>query len=312
MTIVQLEYVIAVDRHRSFARAAKSCFVTQPTLSMQVKKLEEELNVILFDRSKKPVMTTDIGRKIIAQAKIGLRSLKKIEDVINDEKDEIKGELRLGVIPTLSPYLLPLFITDFIQKYPQVNLVIEELISEHIIKKLNDDELDLGILVTPLNEKNLIETPLFYESFVVYMSTNHPLTKKVKVAFDDLNINEMWLLKEGHCFRNQAINICADQLLAESKNQLKFESGSLETLKRIVENQYGFTFLPELAMMTMEEIKKKYIRQFKTPEPVREVSLVVHRSFLKERLINLLKDEILDHIPVHLREKGERKLVEWV
>jgi len=312
MTIVQLEYVIAVDRHRSFANAAKSCFVTQPTLSMQIKKLEEELNVILFDRTKKPVMTTDIGRKIVAQAKMGLRNLKKIADIINEEKEEIKGELRLGVIPTLSPYLLPLFITHFIQKYPQVNLVIEELVSKQIIQKLNDDTLDLGILVTPLNEKNLVETPLFYEAFVVYISTNHPLTKKTKVAFNDLNINEMWLLKEGHCFRNQSINICADQMLANSKNQLRFESGSLETLKRIVESQYGFTFLPELAMMSMEEVKRKYIREFKAPEPVREVSLVVHRSFLKERLITLLREEILQHIPLHLRKKGEGKLVEWV
>lgn len=310
MTIVQLEYVVAVDICKSFAKAAKTCYVTQPTLSMQIKKLEEELGVLLFDRSKKPVMTTDIGRKIIDQAKLSLLEFRKIKDLIQEETDEVKGTLRLGIIPTLSPYLLPLFITDFIKKYPQVNLIIEELMSEQIVVKLDNDALDLGILVTPLKEKNLVETPLFYESFVVYMSTSHPLTKEQEISFDDLDINDMWLLKEGHCFRNQAINICADQLLKESKNQLKFESGSLETLKRIVESQYGYTLLPELAV-PMDELKKKYIKKFKNPEPVREVSIVVHRSFLKKRLITLLKEEILSHLPMHLQIKGERKLVEW-
>jgi len=311
MTIVQLEYVVAVDICKSFAKAAKTCYVTQPTLSMQIKKLEEELGILLFDRSKKPVMTTDIGRKIIDQAKLSLLEFRKIKDVIREETDEIKGTLRLGIIPTLSPYLLPLFITDFIKKYPQVNLIVEELMSERIVAKLDNDALDLGILVTPLKEKKLVETPLFYESFVVYMSTNHPLTNRNELDFSDLDINDMWLLKEGHCFRNQAINICADQLLKESKNQLKFESGSLETLKRIVESQYGYTLLPELAVMHMSEVKNKYIKKFKEPEPVREVSIVVHRSFLKKRLITLFKEEILSHLPMALQVQGERKLVEW-
>ena len=200
MTITQLEYIIAVDTHKSFAEAARHCFVTQPTLSMQIKKIEEELNVLIFDRSKKPVLTTDIGRMIIDQARITVQEASRIKEVIQNQKDEIKGTLKVGIIPTLSPYLLPLFITNFIQDYPEVNLVVEELLSSQIIEKLSSDMLDVGILVTPLNLKSIIEMPLFYEKFVVYMSSNHPLSEKTRIDFKELDINEMWLLKEGALF----------------------------------------------------------------------------------------------------------------
>jgi len=311
MTITQLEYLVAVDTHRSFAKAAKQCFVTQPTLSMQIKKVEEELNVLVFDRSKKPVLTTEIGQQIVQQARVAIQEARRIKEIVQNQKDDVKGELRIGIIPTLSPYLLPLFVTKFIEKYPDVSLVLEELLSHEIVAKMNNDLLDLGILVTPLNESSILEIPLFYESFVVYMSTKHPLSSKNKLNFKDLNINEMWLLKEGHCFRSQAINICGDEQALENTNHLRFESGSLETLRRIVEKQFGYTLLPELATMDLDETRTKYVKTFSKPRPVREVSLVIHRKFMKRRLIDLLKEEILANIPDFIKANKKERVINW-
>ncbi|MEM8907427.1 MAG: LysR substrate-binding domain-containing protein [Bacteroidota bacterium] len=311
MTITQLEYLVAVDMHKSFAKAAKRCFVTQPTLSMQIKKVEEELNVLIFDRSKKPVLTTEIGQQIIEQARITIQEAKRINEIVQSQKDDVKGELRIGIIPTLSPYLLPLFVTQFIQKYPEVSLVIQELLSQEIVDKMNNDLLDVGILVTPLNEKSIVEIPLFYESFVVYISTNHPLSAQNKIDFKDLDINEMWLLKEGHCFRSQAVNICGEDQGLNSSNHLRFESGSLETLRRIVEKQFGYTLLPELATMDLGQDRLQYVKTFSKPRPVREVSLVIHRKFMKRRLIELLKTEILDNIPEAIKANKKERIINW-
>lgn len=312
MTITQLEYVIAVDTYKNFAEAAKNCYVTQPTLSMQIKKLEEEMDILIFDRSKKPVLTTDIGQKLIDQAKLGLRELKKIPELVEEEEESIKGELRVGIIPTLSPYLVPRFITQFVNKYPDIHIVFEELLSDQITHKLSHDLIDVGILVSPLEDKNLVETPLFYESFVLYISTTHPLTNSGAVNFEDLNIDDMWLLKEGHCFRSQTINICTEKVLKKQHDSpLRFESGSLETLKKIVEQDFGYTLLPELAVDGLNEEQMRYVKYFRDPEPVREVSIVTHRSYLKKKLILLLKEEILNCVPEKLKEKGQRQLITW-
>ncbi|MEL6673441.1 MAG: LysR substrate-binding domain-containing protein [Bacteroidota bacterium] len=310
MTLTQLEYIVAVDTHRSFAEAASSCGVTQPTLSMQIKKLEEELEILVFDRTKKPVLTTDMGKEIVVQARKTLSEASHIQQLISERKGEVRGELKLGIIPTLSPYLLPLFMLSFLEKYPQVNIVVEELVSEEIIERLHQDQLDVGLLVTPLKRKALIETPLFYELFVVYVSSNHPLNSRVKLDFRELNLEEMWLLKEGHCFRNQVINICGEQ--AHSGNErLRFESGSLETLRRIVDQQYGYTLLPELATLDMGQEQYKNIKHFKNPQPVREVSLVRHRNFFKAHLIQLLESEIKAGVPDILHNPQRGKLIDW-
>jgi len=307
MTLTQLEYLVAVDTFRSFAKAAKHCYVTQPTLSMQIKKVEEELSVLLFDRSKKPVVTTEMGIQITNQARIILQEAGRITEIIQNQKDEIKGELHIGIIPTLSPYLLPLFITKFIGKYPEVTLVVEEILSSEIIDRLKNDRLDVGILVTPLNDRSIIELPIFYEKFFIYMSTKHPLFKQKQINLKELDVSDMWLLQEGHCFRSQTLNICGDK---KNKNsRLRFESGSLETLKRIVEKQFGFTFLPELATVDMESNSKKYVKPFQKPEPMREVSLITHRSFIKKRLINLLLEEIKAHIPSYLINKDRGQII---
>jgi len=232
MTVTQLEYIVAVGECKSFAKAAAKCHITQPTLSMQIKKLEEELNVLLFDRSTKPVGPTEIGNQIIDQAKISLSEIKRIQYIIESKENDEARELRIGIIPTLSPYLLPLFAVDFAAKFPNTQITIKEMLSEEIAFNLYNNNLDLGILVTPFDSPELKKITLFYEPFVAYLPSNHPLSTQSKINVFDLDLKDMWLLKEGHCFRNQAINICSENSLAEHTNNLRFESGSLETLLR--------------------------------------------------------------------------------
>lgn len=312
MTLTQLEYIIAVDNEKSFAKAAKSCKVTQPTLSMQVKKLEEDLGVLLFDRSKKPILTTDIGTRIITQARTVLRETGRIPELIQDEQEKVKGELRVGIIPTLGPYLLPMFLPGFMQEYPEVQLNIQELLSHQIMSRLRADQLDVGLLVTPIRADGFTEIPLFYETFVVYMSTSHPLTDKDKIDFEDLNMEDMWLLQEGHCFRSQVVNICSDQQEQPTQRGLRFESGSLETLRRIVERQYGYTLLPELATLELsEDLYNNHVRRFRSPQPVREVSIVLRRSFMKRKLVDLLQQAILSAVPDILQNSKRGRKVDW-
>lgn len=311
MTITQLQYIVAVEDCKSFAKAAEKCHITQPTLSMQIKKLEQGLNVQLFDRSRKPVCPTAIGKQIIEQARISLREINRVQDIISANEEDSSGELSIGIIPTLSPYLLPLFAIPFIQKYPDIVLTVKEMISEDIVYNLYNNNIDLGILVTPCKAEDLIEMPLFYEPFVAYLATNHPLSIHKQLDFCDLDLNNMWLLKEGHCFRNQVINICGENSMSENKNALRFESGSLETLRRIVERQYGYTLLPELATLEFTEKQQQLVKQFSDPKPTREVSLIRSRKFMKRKIVAALKETILEHIPDNLKQKGKGEIIEW-
>jgi LysR family transcriptional regulator, hydrogen peroxide-inducible genes activator len=311
MTLVQLEYLLAVDTHRHFATAAEHCFVTQPTLSMQLQKLEEELGVQLFDRSRVPVRPTDIGKEIIAQARIIISESKKINEIVLDQKQEISGELRIGVIPTLAPYLIPLFITSFLKKYPDVQVVVQELLTDQIIDKLKHELLDVGLLVTPLDDKSIKELPLFYEAFVAYINPQHPLSKYKSIKPEQLDLDELWILNEGHCFRSQVLNICnlGDKTGATKNSNFDYKSGSLETLKRIVETRHGLTLLPELSAIDLSEQKRELVHTFEEPQPLREVSLVVHRSFLKKKLIEALKQEIINSLPDSIRNRKKEQVI---
>jgi LysR family hydrogen peroxide-inducible transcriptional activator len=279
---------------------------------MQIGKLEKELGIIIFDWTKKPVKATPIGLQVIAQARLTLRGFDRIRQIIMEEDNEVKGQLRIGIIPTLAPYLLPLFITSFLGKYPLVSLSIQEFISDQIILRLKQNWLDVGILVTPLEDQAITEIPLFYERFYAYISTGSPLTGKDIIELDSLDLNDMLLLSEGHCFRNQVVNICPDTKKSGWKNQLRFESGSLETLKRIVEQNFGYTLLPELALINVDDEHKKHIRELRDPKPVREVSLVTHRNILKPGLISALKDHILSSIPDSLKKSVGGTIINWV
>ena len=309
MTITQLQYIVAVDTYKSFAKAAGHCYVSQPALSMQIKKIEEELDVLIFDRSRKPVITTDIGTRIVEHSRVIMKEIQRMPELVKDQKDEISGTLRVGIIPTLSPYLLPLFVTDFMAKYSDITLVFEELLSEEVVEKLNNDQLDVGILATPLHHKSIIEIPLFYEEFIFYGASDSPLLKQNQIALSDLNISDMWLLKHGHCFRSQSINICPEKQNFHTR-RVRFESGSLETLKKMVESRFGYTILPELSILDMNDRQKKHTRKFETPMPMREISMVTHRSFVKKRLIEILRDEILQHIPNDMKSKERGRVVE--
>lgn len=307
MTITQLEYVLAVDKFRHFGKAAKACNVTQPTLSMQLQKAEEELGVVLFDRSKNPILPTPEGERIIVQARSVIREYKKIFSIIDASKEEVSGDFRLGVIPTLTPYVVPLFAGAFVKKYPQVSLTIEEFKTEDIIELLNKDELDAGLLVTPLVGETFIERVLFHEPFSVFASKNHQLLKKTKIRDRDLDTSDVWLLNEGHCFRQQVLNICRIKDKGIHDN-LKFESGNLETLKNMVTNSNGYTLLPQLAVNNLSNEDKKFVREFQSPVPTREISLVHNRIFLKEKIITALEEEIVDHLPDSLKSLKKKNI----
>ncbi|OYX14023.1 MAG: DNA-binding transcriptional regulator OxyR, partial [Algoriphagus sp. 32-45-6] len=225
MTIQQLEYLIAVDKHRHFGNAADSCFVTQPTLSAQLGKLEKELGVLLFDRSKMPVIPTEIGVQIIAQAKKVVSESKGILELVAQLKGDISGTLKLGIIPTLAPYLLHRFIRRFLDKYPNVKLEVQEMVTEEVVKRLKNDELDLGIIVTPLDEQGILEKPMFYEKFFAYFSKGHDLLKNSEITPEQIKSDDLWILQQGHCFRDQVVSFC-DQSLSGHKN-FHYESGSL-------------------------------------------------------------------------------------
>ena len=311
MTITQLEYIIAVDEYQSFAKASEKCFVTQPTLSMQIKKLEQQLNVILFDRTKKPLRATKIGEKIIEQARVSLSELKRIQNIIEFQEDDCSGEIKLGIIPTISSYLLPLFATGFLKQHPGLRLNVEETITEDIIYKLCNNELDVGILVTPINDSRLVEIPLYYEPFIAYMPNHSPSFRK-ELNFHQLDLKDLWLLRKGHCFRDQVLNICRDTNNNSNKNRLQLESGSLETLRRIVEKQNGYTLLPELATLDFSDYQRQFIKTFSDPKPVREVSIVFSKRFSRKKIIDELKEHIQKCIPSHLIKKDKAEIIPWM
>ena len=311
ITLTQLEYIVAVDTFRHFGRAAENCFITQPTLSMQIKKLEEDLEVIIFDRSIQPLIPTDIGRRIIEQARIALQESQKINSIIKDHKNLISGELKIGIIPTLAPYLLPLFIGNYKRKYPNINIRVEELTTAIIVERLNHDLLDVGILVTPLNEDKINEKPIFYEGMLLYVHNDHPLAARENVQLKDIAIPEIWLLSDGHCFRDQVINLCSFKGAVNSALPFQFEAGTLETVMNLIDKEGGLTIIPELATLGMSESRFDHVRTFTDINPLREVSLVYSRHFAKYKLIELLWKEIVASMPEKLLQKNRGTIVEW-
>lgn len=309
MTFVQLEYIVAVDTYRHFATAAGHCFVTQPTLSMQVQKLEEELGLKIFDRSKQPVIPTEAGRAIIEQARRILGEKQVISEIVQEKKGVLTGELRIGIIPTLAPYLLPLFVQNFSEKYPQIKLIVNELTTEMVVARLREGRIDVGILVTPLQENGIREQVLFYEELLVYVSRKNAAYKKTYMLAQDIDPSKLWLLEEGHCFRSQIVRLCELRKASKEGSHFDYEAGSLETLRRMVELNDGITILPELAALDLTAKQQQLIRHFKRPAPVREVSLITHRDFVKQRLVQALHQEILRSVPDKIRQNKNHNVV---
>lgn len=306
MTLTQLSYIVAVEKFKNFGQAAESCRVTQPTLSMQIQKLEEQIGVQIFDRSQQPARMTKIGELLVHQARVILNESQRFTDIINDDKGEVKGEVIIGVIPTLAPYLIPLFLKKFSQKFPSLSIQIEELQTHHILERFKNNTIDVGLLVTPLDMENIVSTPIFYEPFLVYTSDKNALIHKSKITQNDLNVQDLWMLTEGHCFRDQTLAVCkSKKKSSEEKRNIKFESGSLETLKKMVDQENGFTLLPYLAAQDVAQTKK--IKEFVTPVPSREVSLIhsvyYKRDALKNELIQIIQKNLPKEIP-HTQNKN--------
>ncbi len=309
MTLVQLEYIVAVDTYKSFVSAAEKCFVTQPTLSMQIQKLEDALGVKIFDRSRQPIVATEIGTQVLRQARIILRESQKIQEIIQVEKGEVSGELKVGVIPTIAPYLMPDVIMAFMKKYPKVQLQIWEHTTERIIEELKNGFLDCGLLSTPLGESAIQEQPLFYETFVAYVSDESELYKKKMLVPEDIAQEKLWLLNEGHCMRGQVLSLCSYRHNQSSSGSFEYNTGSVETLKRMVDLNSGITILPELSIANYDEDQLAHVRYFKSPEPVREISIVTTKNYVKKHAVTSLKDEILRVVPERFKTKKKKDVM---
>ncbi len=300
MNIQQLQYIVAVDEHRHFQKAADACFITPATLSMMIKKLEQELNLIIFDRSKHPISPTDLGIPIIEKAKTILYHIKDLEHSAQYSTEEIAGEVRIAIIPTLAPYLSYLFLPSLLKKYPKLKIKLYEWNTEQITDALKHNRLDIGIAATPLHISEITETPIFYEKLVAYTEEISSTLPKTYIAPEDINLKRLWLLEEDHCLRSQVINLCSLKKKHEENLQIDFEAGSIETLLNIVGINEGITIIPELVVHTLTEQRKKKIRQFTDPAPVREISLLTYRYYSKEKILEVLREEIQNAIKPHL------------
>lgn len=290
MTITQLEYVLAVAEHKNFTRAAETCHVTQPTLSMQIQKLESELDTLIFDRSKKPLRLTQVGAKIVAQAKNIVNEAKRMQDIVDLDKGFIGGDFNLGIIPTIMPTLLPMFLRNFTNKYPKVNLRIHELTTQKIINQIKDGSLDAGIVATPLHEEKIKERALYYEPFVGYIPPHFELHNKEKIRPEDLDIEQILLLEDGHCFSDGVLNLCSSSRKMNTDN-FQLQSGSFETLVRLADEGMGMTLLPYLHTLNLSN--KDNLRYFEEPSPAREVSLIFNENELKLQIVEALHKVIM-------------------
>ncbi len=307
-SLTQLEYIVAVDKHKHFGKAAEDCHVTQPTLSMQIQKVEEEIGYPLFDRLKKPIAATAKGQRFITQAKVLLFEHHKLMDLSRQQSTELSGDLRLGVIPTIAPYLLPLFIESVSKKFPKLQLIIDELKTETIIQMLKEDRLDAGILATPLHETTIKERPIYYEPFYLYVSKSHPLNARKRIKEDDLQGHDMWLLTDGHCFRQQIVRYCSLNNNEGVFPNVQFEGGNIDTLRNIIRKSQGYTLVPALFVEGLGEAEKReFIRPFENPVPTRQVSLVYRRDQWKSDILDALMEGIQKKLPPELREHDPKR-----
>lgn len=295
MTIQQLEYILAVDQFRHFAKAAEYCRVTQPTLSAMIQKLEEELGVKLFDRTMQPVCPTAVGAKVLTQARAILSQASQVKEIISEEQRSLAGTFRLAVLPTIAPYLLPRFFPQFMEKYPELDIRVTEMKTPDVRQALHRGEIDAAIIATRMEDSTLSETPLFYEQFYGYISRKEPLFKHEVIRTSDITGERLWLLDEGHCFRDQLVRFC--QMEAVKIHQMAYRLGSMETFMHMVESGKGITFIPELAVMQLNGEQKELVRPFAIPRPTRQVSLVTSKDFIRNSLLRVLQEEIQAAIP---------------
>ena len=273
---------------------------------MQVQKLEEEIGTLIFDRKKQPLEPTKTGELIVLKARQIVREVAHLKEMVNTDKEEMKGLYRIGIIPTIAPYIVPSLIQRMSVKYKDLQFQLEEMKTDDIIHALKHDQLDLGILASPLLDAQIREIPMYYEPFLLYVSEQHALFKKKQIIPSDLNTDGLWLLNQGHCLRDQVLNICT--LKSKKKEAFKYESGSIETLMNIINLNNGFTLVPELAVQQQDASQ---VKRFKDPQPVREISLVCERSFTKEKLLSTLQQEIMELVPASFKKSKKMMTVKW-
>lgn len=303
MTLQQLEYVVALDKTRHFVRAAEMCGVTQPTLSAMVQKLEDELDCRIFDRSQHPLVPTEAGQMIISQAQVVLFNVNQLKENVNMRKGVIGGSLSLAIIPTVAPYLLPGFISVINADYPDVALKVSEMRTETIIQKLLTAEIDMAILSTPLSNPRILEVPLYYEKFVLYIAPSEALYTKEEISSKELPLENIWVLEEGHCLRNQVFNFCDHSVRQASI----YEAGSIDTLVKIVDVNGGYTVIPELHVDLLSDEQRKNLRPLVNPEAIREISLVIRHDYVREGLMNAVANSIKKIIPAHMLDARLKK-----
>ena len=304
MTLQQLEYIVAVEKYRHFAKAAESCHVTQSTLSMMIQKLEQELEINIFDRKTQPVEPTPIGVTLLAQAKVILYNAKQFKELALSEKEQESGKVTFGIIPTVAPYILPKLFNIFQERNPNINLHVKEITTAEIINQLEKAEIDMALLATPLNNPNLLEIPIYYERFFAYVSPTEPLYNIInEYEMRHLPTDHLWILKEGHCLRNQVMRLCE----SESGFSTTYEAGSIDTLVKIVDTNGGYTIIPELHLDFLSEKQKANVRPIVNPEPNREISLVVRNDYVKEKLLNVIARNISDTIPENMLDERLKK-----
>jgi LysR family transcriptional regulator, hydrogen peroxide-inducible genes activator len=297
LTIIQLGYILALEKHQNFVQAAEACHISQPALSMQIKKLEDTLNVDIFDRSQNPVRATKIGEQILEQAKRTMKEFRHINELVNNEKRGVSGTIRLGVIPTVAPYLLPYFIKNINNNYPLLQLNIEEMTTGKIIESIEKGDLDIGILATPLRLESIKEIPLYFEKLMAYVSPENELFSKKFILSNEIDLNNLWLLEEGHCLRSQIENFCELKQKQNIVSQLNFKTGSLETIIKLVDKYMGITLLPELAVYDLKEEQKLKIRRFESEKPLREISLVTDKNYPRNAVVEAFKRTIIESLP---------------
>lgn len=309
-SVQQLEYLLAIERFQHFGRAAEACHVTQPTLSMQLQKLEDQLGAILIERSTHPIRLTEVGTRIAEQARVAMQSLRSIAAEATEPKKLLQGKYRLGVIPTLATDLIPLFIGKFAADFPKITLEIEEVETKNALRLLELEELDGALAATPLSDSKFQESPIFYEPFILYVSKQHPFAKRKSVHEEELDGKDVWLLKEGHCLRNQVIRLCSLGGKPSPFKTVTFEGGSLETLMRLVDQHGGYTLLPWLRFIETKGSKGVFV-PFEGAPPLREVSLVTRHRALKEGIHEALSRTVRLAVPESLREvpKTRRQVI---
>lgn len=301
MTLTQLRYIVAVERHRHFGMAAEKCDVTQPTLSIQIQKLEQDLGVMIFDRTKQPVVPTQDGIAIVAQAKQVLQEAKKLRNEALSLREEVRGDLRIAILPSLAPYLLPLFLSPMAAKYPAINIEILELHNYQLIGRLQQDRADVAITISPISVEGFYEIPVFKEKIAVYVHPDHPLAAKKKLHIGEVDLNEVLLTKDNKNMADSIAFLQGNHYQPNARSNIKYKYGSVETLRKIVEQQGGITLLPHLATYYMGDRRKRYVRYFNDPQPTRQVILLNQRGFQKQRLIDALQQEIVRHLPAGMQ-----------